>query len=76
MAESRVIVVGAGPAGTRAAEALVRAGVRPLVVDEGRRSGGQIYRRQPEGFTRGYDELYGTEAGRARTVHERFERLA
>ncbi|HEY6868552.1 MAG TPA: FAD/NAD(P)-binding oxidoreductase [Novosphingobium sp.] len=76
MAEPRVIVVGAGPAGTRAAQALVRAGLRPLVVDEGRRSGGQIYRRQPEGFTRSYDALYGTEAGRARAIHECFEGLA
>lgn len=76
MAEPRVIVVGAGPAGTRAAEALVRAGLRPLVVDEGRRSGGQIYRRQPDGFTRGYDELYGTEAARARAIHDTFAGLA
>ncbi|AOJ03815.1 MULTISPECIES: FAD/NAD(P)-dependent oxidoreductase [Burkholderia] len=75
MAESRVIVVGAGPAGVRCAEALVRAGVRPLVVDEGRRDGGQIYRRQPEPFVRPYAKLYGTEAERARSLHDTFERL-
>lgn len=75
MAERRVIVVGAGPAGVRAAQALVAAGVRPLIIDEGRRDGGQIYRRQPEGFTRSYDTLYGTEAARARAVHETFDRL-
>lgn len=75
MAERRVIVVGAGPAGVRAAQALVAAGVRPLVIDEGRRDGGQIYRRQPEGFTRPYETLYGTEAARARGVHETFDRL-
>lgn len=68
-----VIVVGAGPAGVRAAQTLVRAGVRPIVIDEGRRSGGQIYRRQPEGFTRSYDTLYGTEAVRAQGVHEAFD---
>ena len=45
----RVVVVGAGPAGVRAAQALVQAGLRPIVIDEGRRDGGQIYRRQPEG---------------------------
>lgn len=75
MAEPRIIVIGAGPAGVRAAEALVAAGVRPLVIDEGRRDGGQIYRRQPGGFERGYEALYGTEAARARAVHESFDRL-
>ena len=48
----KVVVVGAGPAGTRAAERLVQAGLHPVVVDEGRASGGQIYRRQPAGFRR------------------------
>ena len=52
MSEPRVLVVGAGPAGVRAAEALVAGGLRPTVVDEGRRAGGQIYRRPPDGFTR------------------------
>ncbi|MGU7783139.1 FAD-dependent oxidoreductase [Burkholderia sp. PU8-34] len=75
MAEPRVIVVGAGPAGVRCAQALVEAGVRPLVIDEGRRDGGQIYRRQPEQFSRPYDKLYGTEAARARNLHETFERV-
>jgi len=71
----RVVVVGAGPAGVRAAEALVQAGLRPTVVDEGRRDGGQIYRRQPENFRRPYEALYGTEAGRARALHEAFDAL-
>ncbi len=75
MAERRIIVIGAGPAGVRAAEALVAGGVRPLVIDEGRRDGGQIYRRQPEGFKRGYAALYGTEAARAEAVHQAFDRL-
>lgn len=75
MAERRVVVIGAGPAGVRAAQTLVKAGIRPLVIDEGRRSGGQIYRRQPEGFTRGHAELYGTEAERARAIHQTFDAL-
>jgi NADPH-dependent 2,4-dienoyl-CoA reductase/sulfur reductase-like enzyme len=75
MAEPRLIIVGAGPAGVRAAEVLVRAGLKPIVIDEGRRDGGQIYRRQPEGFTRPYAKLYGTEAHKARSLHEAFERL-
>ena len=75
MAQPRVIIVGAGPAGVRCAESLVAAGLRPLVVDENRRDGGQIYRRQPENFARPYAKLYGTEAGRAQALHERFDAL-
>lgn len=72
---ARVIVVGAGPAGVRAAQTLVDAGCRPVVIDEGRRDGGQIYRRQSEGFTRSYATLYGTEAERAAALHASFEAL-
>jgi NADPH-dependent 2,4-dienoyl-CoA reductase/sulfur reductase-like enzyme len=75
MVGPRVIIVGAGPAGTRAAEACVQAGVRPIVLDEGRRDGGQIYRRQPANFTRPYAKLYGSEAGRAQALHETFDAL-
>lgn len=71
----RVVIIGAGPAGVRATEAMVRAGIRPVVIDEGSRSGGQIYRRQPEGFKRSYETLYGSEADRARAVHETFDAL-
>ncbi|MBP0588215.1 FAD-dependent oxidoreductase [Paraburkholderia sp. LEh10] len=70
-----VIVIGAGPAGVRAAQALVEAGLRPTVIDEGRRDGGQIYRRQPEGFSRTYETLYGTEASRAQSLHREFDAL-
>ena len=65
MADPRIVIVGAGPAGTRAAETLVAAGIRPVVVNEAAASGGQIYRRQPAGFSRTAETLYGTEAGRA-----------
>ena len=75
MAKDRIIVVGAGPAGVRATEALVDAGLRPVVIDEARRDGGQIYRRQPEGFRRTKSELYGTEATRAAKLHDTFARL-
>ncbi|MDM0049816.1 NAD(P)/FAD-dependent oxidoreductase [Variovorax sp. J22R115] len=71
----RIVVVGAGPAGVRAAQALVQAGLRPVVVDEGRRDGGQIYRRQPEGFKRPYAKLYGTEAEKAQALHRDFDAL-
>lgn len=71
----RVVIVGAGPSGVRAAETLVLAGIRPIVIDEGTRSGGQIYRRQPEGFKRTYEVLYGREAHRAKGVHDTFDAL-
>jgi NADPH-dependent 2,4-dienoyl-CoA reductase/sulfur reductase-like enzyme len=75
MGQPRVIIVGAGPAGVRCAQTLVAAGVRPVLVDESRRDGGQIYRRQPESFSRPYAKLYGTEADRAEDLHRGFEQL-
>lgn len=69
MAEPVVAVVGAGPAGLRAAEALVAAGLRPVLLDEGARAGGQIYRQPPPGAERPARELYGLEAGRATALH-------
>ncbi|MBF9235325.1 FAD/NAD(P)-dependent oxidoreductase [Microvirga alba] len=75
MTAPRIIVVGAGPAGIRAAQTLVEAGVRPVVIDEGEASGGQIYRRQPNGFKRDFRQLYGTEHRRARDLHETFDAL-
>jgi hydrogen cyanide synthase HcnB len=63
------VIVGAGPAGIRAAQALVAHGLRPVIVDEGVTSGGQIYRQQPGNFRREAEALYGLEAPRARAVH-------
>ena len=71
----RVLIVGAGPAGTRAAETLVNHGVTPVVVDEGARSGGQIYRRPPAGFRRPASALYGFEAQKAEAVHAALDGL-
>ncbi len=75
MSAERIAIVGAGPAGIRAAEALVAAGLHPIVLDEGMRAGGQIYRRPPEGFTRSPAELYGPEAAKAAALHGLFDRL-
>lgn len=75
MAAPRVIVIGAGPAGVRAAAALVEAGLQPVVIDEGRRDGGQIYRRQPPNFSRPYAALYGSEAAKAEALHRAFDAL-
>ncbi len=75
MAEPTVVIVGAGPAGTRAAEAVADAGLRPIVVDERPKSGGQIYRRQPHEFSRPAKALYGFEAGKATRLHATFDAL-
>ena len=72
MAGTSVIVVGAGPAGVRAAERLVKAGLRPVLIDEAPDAGGQIYRRQPANFRRTARELYGFEAGKAEALHRAF----
>jgi hydrogen cyanide synthase HcnB len=65
----QTVIVGAGPAGVRAAQTLVAHGVRPVVVDEAPRWGGQIYRQPPAGFQRTKAALYGFEAGRADALH-------
>ncbi len=65
----KAVIVGAGPAGVRAAQALVAHGVRPVVIDEAPRWGGQIYRQPPPGFTRSKRTLYGFEAASADAVH-------
>lgn len=69
------IIVGAGPAGIRAAQTLVKAGLRPLILDEAARSGGQIYRRPLIDDGRSYKSRYGSEASRAKALHEVFETL-
>ena len=73
----RVVIVGAGPAGARAAECLVRHGLRPTVIDEQPRSGGQIYRRPPvaTGFTRAAKDLYGFESAKASALHQAFDAI-
>lgn len=72
----RVVIVGAGPAGIRAAETLVAAGLKPVVIDEGERAGGQIYRRPPQGFSRSPETLYGSEAAKAVALHRTFDAMA
>ncbi|MDA0675004.1 MAG: NAD(P)/FAD-dependent oxidoreductase [Proteobacteria bacterium] len=75
MDKLRIVVVGAGPAGVRASETLVRSGLRPVVVDEAPQAGGQIYRRQPPGFTRTARALYGFEHTKATQLHRTFDGL-
>src|SRR5882762_5265292 len=75
MSQANVVIIGAGPAGTRAAECLVAHGLQPTVISEAPQSGGQIYRRQPAGFNRDARELYGAEARKALSIHSTFDKL-
>jgi NADPH-dependent 2,4-dienoyl-CoA reductase/sulfur reductase-like enzyme len=70
-----VAIVGAGPAGIAAADALVAHGVAVTVIDEGREAGGQIYRRAREGIRFDVDALLGADAANYRGFHQTFARL-
>lgn len=48
--DADVGIVGAGPGGMAAALRLAKAGLRVVVLDEGFRPGGQIFRQLPQGF--------------------------
>ncbi|MDQ7251593.1 FAD/NAD(P)-dependent oxidoreductase [Dongia sedimenti] len=74
---TRVAIVGGGPAGIRAAERLVEHGLSPILLDEAPRIGGRIYQQLPEvrGFRRDGKALYGFEAGKAEDLHAAFARI-
>lgn len=75
MSKANVLIIGAGPAGTRAAQCAVAHGFKPTVITEAPQNGGQIYRRQPPGFTRPASKLYGAEAHKAQALHDDFDRM-
>lgn len=70
------VIVGAGPAGIRAAQTLAAQGLRPVVLDEAPRAGGQIYRQPPPGFSRPKAALYGLEHRKADALHRKMDELA
>ncbi|MET3455595.1 NAD(P)/FAD-dependent oxidoreductase [Pseudomonas kilonensis] len=70
-----IAIIGAGPAGIRAAQTLVAHGLYPVLLDEATRGGGQIYRRQPAHFKRSPDKLYGFEAHKANAIHQTLDAL-
>lgn len=69
------VIVGAGPAGIRAAHTLATHGLQPVLLDEALRGGGQIYRRPPDNFARPPKALYGMEATKATQVHNALDGL-
>jgi NADPH-dependent 2,4-dienoyl-CoA reductase/sulfur reductase-like enzyme len=71
----RVVVVGGGPAGVRAAETLVQHGCTPVLIDEADKAGGQIYRQRPNGAGADPRAIYGFDAAKARALHSAFERV-
>ncbi len=75
MSPPRILVVGAGPAGICAAATLAAADLKPTVIDEAPRGGGQIYRRPPPEFVRTAEDLYGFEAPKAARLHATFDSL-
>ncbi|WP_434557753.1 FAD-dependent oxidoreductase [Pseudomonas sp. Z4-20] len=70
-----IAIIGAGPAGIRAAQTLVGHGIYPVLLDEAARGGGQIYRRQPAHFKRSPAKLYGFEAHKASAIHQTVDQL-
>ena len=72
---SRVVIVGGGPAGIRSASVLVQAGLRPLLVDEAKRVGGQGYRTPAESLALDMKRLMGTEARKYQRLHTLFASL-
>jgi NADPH-dependent 2,4-dienoyl-CoA reductase/sulfur reductase-like enzyme len=71
----KVAVVGAGPAGIRAVEVLVAAGLCPVWIDEAAEGGGRIYQRPPAPLRRDAKALYGFEASPAKSLHAAFDAL-
>ncbi|UOF22176.1 FAD/NAD(P)-dependent oxidoreductase [Pseudomonas syringae] len=76
MSDQAIAIVGAGPAGIRAAQTLLAHGIKACLIDEGLRGGGQVYRRQPDNFQRSARALYGFESAKAVAVHEALDTLA
>jgi len=74
MAEA-IVIIGAGPAGVRAAATLAKAGRRVVLIDENMRVGGQIYRQPPPGAERAPEALYGFEATKAISIHRALDGL-
>ncbi|KAJ8134112.1 hypothetical protein OY671_012674, partial [Metschnikowia pulcherrima] len=70
------VIVGAGPAGIRAAQTSAAQGSRPVVSDEAPRAGGQIYRQPPPGFARTKAASYGFEHRKADASHRKMDESA
>ncbi|MEO2169750.1 MAG: FAD-dependent oxidoreductase, partial [bacterium] len=63
--QTDVVIVGGGPAGMAAARELAAAGLEAIIVDEGLRPGGQIFRQLPKNFEGGSDPRFESPSHRA-----------
>lgn len=72
---ANVVIVGAGPAGIRAAERLISRGLSPIIIDEGQRPGGQAYRMPSADLALDMDSLLGSEATKYDRLHETFGKV-
>jgi len=72
-----VAVIGAGPAGLRAVQALAEAGLRPVLINESPEPGGQIYRKPPAPLRvlRSPKVLYGRDWRRAQALDAMLDAL-
>lgn len=68
-------IVGAGPAGILAAQTLLAHGLRPVLIDEAPKTGGQIFRQIPDDMRRSAKALYGFDHRKARQMHLLSQRL-
>jgi NADPH-dependent 2,4-dienoyl-CoA reductase/sulfur reductase-like enzyme len=71
----KVAIVGAGPAGIAAARVLAALGVAPVMIDEGPRPGGQIFRQPRPGLALDVEALLGAEVENYRRTHAAFDAL-
>jgi D-hydroxyproline dehydrogenase subunit alpha len=69
--KTRVLIIGGGPAGLRAAIAAAEYGVQCLIIDENLQPGGQIYRQLPKAFKVKKPELLGDDYTQGRALIER-----
>ncbi|MCC7427771.1 MAG: FAD-dependent oxidoreductase [Alphaproteobacteria bacterium] len=72
---ARAVIVGAGPAGITAAATLAARGVDVVLIEEGRRGGGQGYRAAPPGLDLPMRRLLGGDLAAWRRIQARFVAL-
>ena len=67
-----IVIIGAGPAGMRAAETICRAGLTPILIDEAPRAGGQGYRTPAPGIAIDTHKLMGSQSKKHKELHLNF----
>ncbi|TCR63153.1 NAD(P)/FAD-dependent oxidoreductase [Bosea sp. BK604] len=68
---TRIVIVGAGPAGIAAADALSAAPVEVTLIDEAARPGGQLYRSPAPGLKLDMSRLLGSSHGAYAAFHDK-----